>query len=271
MWVVRTPADVRDVVARMAAAGMEGIKVVIESELLGPAPNAETPQMPLELVQAAVEEARKHGLPVFAHATDPDELKVAVQAGVRAAVHLVHCCPPNGKAGPLYGPDPDLLAAMRQQEIYYVSTLSTMIWADMWGDPSKYLTDPFLSGIEKRLIDTLLTSPPPPPADVDWAYRRSVLRTLKAAHDAGIKLVGGSDAAVAFVFHGYSMHHEPELMVEAGLTPMEALVAATRRAAEMIGATHEFGTIEPGNRADLLILGANPLETIRNTRRSRSL
>lgn len=62
------------------------------------------------------------------------------------------------------------------------------------------------------------------------------------------------------------MHYELELLVEAGLTPMEALIAATRRAAEMIGADEVFGTVTPGKRADLLILGADPLADIRNTR-----
>ena len=62
------------------------------------------------------------------------------------------------------------------------------------------------------------------------------------------------------------MHEELELMVEAGLTPMEALVAATRRAAEMLEAEDIFGTVEPGKRADLLILGRDPLKDIRNTR-----
>ncbi len=79
-------------------------------------------------------------------------------------------------------------------------------------------------------------------------------------------IVGGTDTGNPFVFPGYSMHEELELMVEAGLTPMEALVAATRRAAEMLGAEDVFGTMEPGKRADLLVLGGDPLKDIRNTR-----
>jgi imidazolonepropionase-like amidohydrolase len=62
------------------------------------------------------------------------------------------------------------------------------------------------------------------------------------------------------------MHFELELLVEAGLSPMEALVSATRRAAELIGKEDEFGTLEPGKRADLLVLGSDPLRDIRNTR-----
>lgn len=68
------------------------------------------------------------------------------------------------------------------------------------------------------------------------------------------------------ICRGYSVHDELEHLVEAGLTPAEALEAATRRAAAMLDADDEFGTIEPGKRADLLILGANPLDDIRNTR-----
>ncbi len=96
--------------------------------------------------------------------------------------------------------------------------------------------------------------------------RNSILQALKAAHDAGVMIVGGSDTANPLVFPGYSMHHELSLMVEAGLTPMEALTAVTRRAAEMLGAEETFGTIETGKRADLLILATDPLEDIRNTR-----
>ena len=76
----------------------------------------------------------------------------------------------------------------------------------------------------------------------------------------------GTDTGNPYVFPGYSVHKEMELLVRAGLTPMEAIEAATRLAAEMIGAEDDYGTIEPGKRADLLILAANPLEDIRNTR-----
>lgn len=260
VWVVRTVAEVREVVARMAAAGMDGIKVVVESEVLAP-PFGESPQMPPEMVGAAVEEAQRHDLTVFAHATSPDELEDAIEAGVGAVVHLVH---------PLGDPHSNWLTVMQQRGIFYIPTASLHIWADMWREPAEVLTDPFLrSGVEKRLIDSLLASPLNPraaPTEADWARRRRGLESLEAAHDAGVELVGGSDTANPFVFHGYSMHHELELMVEAGLTPMEAITVATSRAAEMLGEEDVFGTIEPGKRADLLILAADPLDDIRNTR-----
>ena len=259
VWVVSTPAEMRELVGRMAAAGMDGVKIVIES---GPPPFGDHhPQMSSALVGAAVEEAARHELPVFAHASSVDELREAVTHGVRAMMHLVKDPAPPGD---------ELLAEMKERGIFYVPTLSLFVWADAWGDPADHLSDPFLrSGVEPEVIASLLESrlaPTEPPAAADWSARRSWLAAFKAVHDAGVRVVGGSDTANPFVFPGYSMHHELELMVEAGLTPMEALVAATRRAAEMLGAEDAFGTVAPGKRADLLILGADPLEDIRNTR-----
>lgn len=171
VWVVRTPTEVREIVGRLADAGMDGIKIVIES---GPGPFGDDhPQMPPELVTAAVEEARRYGLPVFAHATSPDELEGGVEAGVRAFMRLVGREPV----------DPSLLTAMRGQSIYDVPTLSLFVWADAWGDPADALTDRFLrSGVERRVIECLLASPLAPttrPTEEDWASRRATLRALK--------------------------------------------------------------------------------------------
>jgi imidazolonepropionase-like amidohydrolase len=85
--------------------------------------------------------------------------------------------------------------------------------------------------------------------------------------EQGVVIAVGTDTGNPFVFPGYSVHHELELLVRAGLTPMQALEAGTRRAAEMVRADDAFGTIEVGKRADLLILDANPLEDIRNTQK----
>lgn len=259
VWVVASPAEAREVVSRLAAAGMDGIKIVVES---GPTPFGDDhPQMPPEIVEAVVAEARRHALSVYAHASSVDELEVAVEAGVRAVVHLVH--DPGV-------PSPELLARMHEKDVYYLPTLSVFISPGVWGDPAESLSDPFLrAGVEERVIESLLRSPrapTAPPSAEDWENRRRVLRALRAAHDAGVKVVSGTDTANPFVFPGYSVHHELALMVEAGLTPMEALLTATRRPAEMLGKDDELGTIEPGKRADMLILAADPLADIRNTR-----
>ena len=104
------------------------------------------------------------------------------------------------------------------------------------------------------------------PSSDDLAWRRRLLANLRLALDAGVTVVAGTDTGNPLVFPGFSMHHELELMVEAGMSPMDALVAATRMPARMLGQEQVFGTLTPGRRADLLVLGADPLIDIRNTR-----
>jgi imidazolonepropionase-like amidohydrolase len=86
-------------------------------------------------------------------------------------------------------------------------------------------------------------------------------------HKAGVRLLAGSDSLDPYVFPGDSLHHELELLVRAGLPPADALRAATLGAAEFFGLESELGTIEEGKRGDLVLLEANPLENISNTRR----
>jgi len=81
----------------------------------------------------------------------------------------------------------------------------------------------------------------------------------------------GTDLSSAYVFPGFSLHHELELLVQAGFTPLEALRAATRNPAIFLGELGSSGTIEIGKTADLVLLDANPLEDIRNTQRIRAV
>jgi imidazolonepropionase-like amidohydrolase len=90
---------------------------------------------------------------------------------------------------------------------------------------------------------------------------------VKAIADAGGKILAGSDAPEWFLGYGFTLHRELDNLVQAGLSPYQALAAATRNPAEFLHALHEWGTIEPGKRADLVLLAANPLEDIRNTAR----
>jgi imidazolonepropionase-like amidohydrolase len=92
-------------------------------------------------------------------------------------------------------------------------------------------------------------------------------RLVKAIADSGGKVMAGSDTPEWFFGYGWTIHREMESLVAAGLTPYQALAAATRNPAEFVHASKEWGTIEKGKRADLLLLEANPLEDIRNTAR----
>jgi hypothetical protein len=94
---------------------------------------------------------------------------------------------------------------------------------------------------------------------------------VKAIQDSGGKLLAGSDTPEWFHLYGYGLHRELRSLVQAGLTPYQALVTATRNPAEYLGAGRQWGTIEVGKRADLVLVSANPLEDITNTERIRGV
>jgi hypothetical protein len=93
------------------------------------------------------------------------------------------------------------------------------------------------------------------------------LELILAMHRAGVKMLAATDALVWYVFPGFSLHDELELFVKAGLNPMEALQTATRNPAIYLGLIEVVGTVEMGKKADLVLLEANPLENISNTKR----
>lgn len=94
-----------------------------------------------------------------------------------------------------------------------------------------------------------------------------MLRLTRDMHRAGVRLLAGSDGPNPGIVPGVGLHQELELLVRAGLTPMEALQAATRNAAQYLGLERTHGTIEVGKAADLVLLSHDPLQDIRNTRR----
>jgi hypothetical protein len=102
-------------------------------------------------------------------------------------------------------------------------------------------------------------------------FYRKGLEITGAAHAAGVRVLVGTDGGDSFVFPGAAVHDELGELVKAGLSPAEALRAATLRPAEFLGLTGDYGTVEPGKRADLVLLDANPLEDIAHTRRIRAV
>jgi imidazolonepropionase-like amidohydrolase len=94
-------------------------------------------------------------------------------------------------------------------------------------------------------------------------------RNVKRLSDAGVSIAVGTEAGNPGTFHGPSMYRELEILQEAGLTPMQALVASTRTAADAMGRADSVGTLERGKFADLLVLEADPAADVRNVQRLR--
>ena len=92
-------------------------------------------------------------------------------------------------------------------------------------------------------------------------------RLVKAIVDSGGKILAGSDSPEWFMTYGFTLHRELAALVDAGLTPWQALLAATRHPAEFLGAETEWGTVAPGRRADLVLLAGDPRADIHNTSR----
>jgi imidazolonepropionase-like amidohydrolase len=116
-----------------------------------------------------------------------------------------------------------------------------------WNEPSKYIAKDY----DKR----------------DLRFSNYSLAMVKRMLDAGVPIGAGTDTPIGLAIPGYSLHRELEMLVRAGLSPLQALEAATIRPTEFLGIEDQLGTIEVGKRADLVLLSANPLDDIRNTRR----
>jgi imidazolonepropionase-like amidohydrolase len=124
--------------------------------------------------------------------------------------------------------------------------------------------EPGAAKVAPELAEQFMTPEgPPDPKDAQKkAVRDKELQIIGALHRAGVPIVAGTDQAVP----GHSLHREIELYVEAGFTPMDAIQAATIVPARVMGLDKQVGTVEAGKKADVIILGANPLEKISNIR-----
>jgi imidazolonepropionase-like amidohydrolase len=135
--------------------------------------------------------------------------------------------------------------------------------AEVKARPDWGIMPPDMRGLYLKAREKYWSNPASEERRMRWVEVRN--RLVKAIADSGGKIMAGSDTPEWFFGYGWTLHREMESLVAAGLTPYQALAAATRNPAEFLRASKEWGTIERGKRADLVLVTGNPLEDIRNT------
>ncbi len=165
-----------------------------------------------------------------------------------------------------------LFALLRRNDTWVCPTSVVNRPVELIGDESKLLSDSRMKYIpastRQRWNEQFQQRPGLVNSPAERKARSDLrLKIVGAMHRAGVRILAGADAPNPYIFPGFSLHEELELLVEAGLTPLEALQTATINPAKFLGKENEIGTIEKGKLADLVLLEANPLEDIRNTTR----
>ena len=219
----------------------------------------------LPIVKATIDEAHRAGLRVAVHATQLEAARAAVEAGTDILVHSVDDEPV----------DEAFIKRVKERGVIYTTTLIVHEgYAEVLGGGVR------LMEVERELgdPDVVMTwdeAPSGPDAEDVRTRRRERLdrsmsvmqQNLKAMQEGGAIVAAGTDAGNIGTLHGPAIHRELELMKEAGLTNREVLIAATRNAALVFASEPEFGTVEAGKLADLLILDADPLADLANLQR----
>jgi imidazolonepropionase-like amidohydrolase len=254
----QTPEEARADVRELAAHHPDFMKMWVDDGL------GHGVKIKPEIYQAIIDEAHKQHIRVFAHEYYLSDAKALLAAGIDGFAHSIRDQPV----------DQDVMQTMKARGVFLIPTLVRDEVLFAYADNLKWLDDPFfVAGFEPTAI-AMVRSPENVEKgrkDPDIAKYRAGLemgkKNLKTLSDAGVKIAFGTDSGIPTRFPGYLEHRELQLMVEAGLTPMKAIVAATGTNAEILGGAKQFGTLQSGRRADFLVLDANPLDDIHNTER----
>jgi imidazolonepropionase-like amidohydrolase len=276
--VVKDPAEARAAVAAQHAAGYDFVKVYT-----GISPEA---------YRAVLSAAQELGMPVAGHVPRRLSLGEVLQSGLHSVEHLMDFdelveSDTSSLRGRFHWSK--LYLAMPADTANITAAAQLAASSGTWIVPTMVQAERAL--VRPDSIDVWLAAPEMAfiPADGRALWKQQALRTaarmdsadwravergranrrhlLAALHASGARIAVGTDTPNAFVVPGFSVYEELALFMEAGISPREALVAATRDAALLLGAGDSAGTVEVGKRADLILLPANPLLDLRAVRR----
>lgn len=262
---VRTPKtadEARRQVQELKQRGVDAIKGVLEAGSAGQVFN----RMDVSILRAAVEEARRLGLPVSIHTGDAQDVKDSIAMGVQSVEH-----------GSMRQPIPDaLFQSMKQAGIAYDPTLTVVdgLVAYASGSPDPLDRSLVQQVGPRKLIENTRKRLQARSASLPAGSRERVenvraiaTANLVGAYKNGVTLVTGTDAGNALTFHGPGVHRELQLWVAAGIPPTAALQGATRDAARLLGAGNRLGLIRKGYDASVILVDGDPTRDIGATER----
>ena len=254
-WGVNGADDARTKVAKLAAAGVNCIKMIDQDEMA-----------PAE-VRAVVEEAHKHKLPVVAHAHRPDEIRRGLEAGVDDFEHTGLATAPEYPA--------DIIAAIRDRTarmnagpFYWTPTIEGLLNYEYLRDHPEALDDPsWHEGLPQPIIDDIQASLAHPGRlsyfQITPLRRPTLARKFHQLRESGVVMLIGTDSGIPMNFHSQSTWRELDAWVhQLGVDPMETIRAATYWPATAMKADKDYGTVSEGKYADIIAVRGDVLRYI---------
>ncbi|MCF2444237.1 amidohydrolase family protein [Dyadobacter sp. CY345] len=222
-----------------------------------------------EIYKAIIAEAHKRKIPVASHLYNLEDARSLTESGLDIMAHSI-----RDKEI-----DDDLLKKMKENGVAYIPTLSLDEFAYIYSRKPEWVEEPFFKaslepGVYEMIVSEKYQNQVKNSPDFERNMKgfKIALVNVKKIHDAGILVALGTDSgAFPIRAQGFSEHLELELLVQAGLTPMQAITAATKNAATVLKIDNKYGTLEKGKVADFIVLTASPEKDIRNTRKIESV
>jgi imidazolonepropionase-like amidohydrolase len=255
---VKTPEEARRTVDELITHRPDIVKIRVDDFLGG------RPKMSPAVYQAVIAEAHKNRFRTAAHIVLLEDALGVLRAGVDYIAHSVRD----------RDVDDEFIQLMKKRDISYCPTLTRELSAFVYSETPPFFSDPFFLKEADRAEMAKMEDPKRQETvrndkSALWYkdHLEVAMRNLKKISDSGVGIAMGTDSGGGpGRFQGYFEHLELQYEVNAGLTPMQALVSASSGAAKALKLADQVGTLEKGKWADFLVLNANPLDDIKNTR-----